>query len=295
MTSVWTVPHNSCFPTDMPFTLPIAFDQFLENISLKGSHTATAESRRDRLVTLLGNAFTILDTIPTGSIIHDTALRGHADLDIIVVFHYGRHVQGKTPEQLLEDVREALAGKSTMVKKNGQAVTLYYSTWPNVDIVPASRVDNADGTVNHYSIPDMTHNRWLQAYPRAHDQAMAAASDRRKQLIRMLKSWNRAHSELMSSFHLEVLVMSLPDVTLEWPSEIHYFFNKATEILDAPLYYPRGTANRVDDYLSALDRIFVKDRLERARDRAFSAYHASAEEAMRLYRIIFGDDFPAYG
>jgi len=279
----------------MPYTLPVAFDQFLENISLKGTHTDTAESRRDRLVSLLGNAFTILDTIPTGSIIHETGLRGHADLDIIVVLHFGRHVQGKTPEQLLEDVRLALAGKSTMVKKNGQAVTLYYTTWPNVDIVPASRVDNADGTVNHYAIPDMTHNRWLQAYPRTHNQAMAEASVRRKQLIRMLKSWNRAHSELMSSFHLEVLVMSLPDVTLEWPSEIHYFFNKAAAILAVPLYYPRNTTNRVDDYLTSLDRMFVRDRLGSARDRELTAQGASAEEAMRLYRIIFGDDFPAYG
>lgn len=167
----------------------------------------------------------------------------------IAVLHYGQHINGKSPKQVLESVQEALSGYTRMVKKNGQAVTLYYDSWPNVDIVPASRFVNDDGTVKHYKIPDMTRGRWLQSRPRAHTTAMAEASVRQRELVRMIKTWNREHSELMQSYHIEVLVLSLPDVTQGWPFEVHYFFEHAVEMIDTALYHPNGTPGRVDDYL----------------------------------------------
>jgi hypothetical protein len=174
-------------------------------------------------------------------------------------------------------------------------VTLYYKSWPNVDIVPATRVTNDDDTVNYYEIPDMTNNRWLQSRPRAHNTAIADASERQRELIRMIKTWNRAHSELMQSYHIEVLVLSLPDVTLTWPAEIRYFFEQAVARLHTPLFHPNDTPGRVDEYLDWSTRVAVKERLERARNRARIAEQASAERAIELYRVIFGDKFPAYG
>jgi hypothetical protein len=284
------------FAEIMAYTLPVSFDRFIEAISLTGKHEDTAEARRKRLVALLEASFTILDTIPTGSIIRETALVGHADLDIMVVLHYGKHIKDKTPRRVLEDVREALEGYSRIVKKNGQAVTLYYSSWPNVDIVPACRITNDDGSVNYYEIPDMTRNRWLRSRPRSHNSAMAAASERQRELVRMVKTWNREHSGLMQSYHLEVLTLSLPDVTQGWPFEIHYFFDHAVQLIDLPLYHPNGTPGRVDDYLDQETRQAVKQRLERARDRASAAKRTNdVEEAIRLYRVIFGGKFPAYG
>jgi len=204
----------------MAYTIPVAFDTFISNIALSGDHRDTAEKRRERLVSLLEGSFTVLDTILAGSIPHGTAVAGAADLDIITVLHYGKHIKGKSPKAVLESIRDALAGSSKIVKKNGQAVTLYYTKWPNVDVVPASRVDNSDGTVSHYNIPDMNRGVWLQTRPRRHNKAMAALSARQRQLIQMLKCWNSAHSSIMQSYHLAVLVMSLPDVTCGWPYEV---------------------------------------------------------------------------
>jgi len=280
----------------MPYTLPVSFDRFLEAISLSGKHEDTAESRRERLVSLLEKSFTILDTIPTGSIVRETALIGQADLDIIAVLHHGKHIKDKSPKQVLENVREALSGYTRMVKKNGQAVTLYYDSWPNVDIVPAGRVVNDDGTIKHYRIPDTTRGRWLQSRPRAHNKAMAGASARQRELVRMIKTWNHEHSELMQSYHIEVLVLSLPNVTQGWSFEVHYFFDHAVEMIDSPLHHPNGTPGQVDDYLDDETRTAVKDRLKRARDRTGAAQGTSdAEESIRLYRMVFGDKFPAYG
>lgn len=188
---------------------------------------------------------------------------------------------------------------SKIVKKNGQAVTLYYTKWPNVDIVPASRVSNSDGTVDHYNIPDMTRGTWLQTRPRRHNKAMAGLSLKQRQMIQMLKCWNSAHSDIMQSYHLAVLVMSLPDVTSEWSFEIRYFFEEATKKADGPLHHPKDEDNEVDSYLDYSSRAGLKDRLELAGSRAASAETAvargDAEEAMRLYRVIFGEKFPAYG
>ncbi len=62
----------------MPYTVPVSFDRFVENISLTGDHKKAANARKDRVVSLLGNTFTILDGFPTGSIPRGTALKGSA-------------------------------------------------------------------------------------------------------------------------------------------------------------------------------------------------------------------------
>jgi len=96
----------------MAYTIPVAFDTFLSSIALSGDHRDTAERRREHLVSLLEAKFTVLDTIPTGSILHGTAVAGTADLDIITVLHYGKHIQNRSPKAVLESIRDALAGSS---------------------------------------------------------------------------------------------------------------------------------------------------------------------------------------
>src|SRR5579872_4182016 len=117
----------------MPYTVPASFAKFIENITLTGDHHEIAKSRTDRIVSLLGNHFTIIDSLPSGSIPHRTALKGYADLDIMVVLHWSQHIKGKTPEEVLQAVRDALGNYRTDVRKNGQAVTLHYRSWPTVD------------------------------------------------------------------------------------------------------------------------------------------------------------------
>jgi len=121
-------------------TVQAAFDQFYENINLSGDHRETANSRRDRIVSLLEKHFKIIEAFPSGSIPRFTAVRGYADVDVIVALHYSKHIKDRMPSEVLQAVRDSLAEYETTVRKNGQAVTLYYKSWPNVDIVPASRV-----------------------------------------------------------------------------------------------------------------------------------------------------------
>jgi tRNA nucleotidyltransferase (CCA-adding enzyme) len=120
----------------MAYTVDASFNSFYDQINLGGDHREIANKRRDRIVELLRNDFEILEAFGTGSIPKSTALKGHADLDVMVVLHYGKHVKDKLPAIVLQNVRDSLSEYRTGVRSTGQAVTLGYDSWPNVDIVP---------------------------------------------------------------------------------------------------------------------------------------------------------------
>ena len=107
----------------MAQTVQAAFNQFFDEINLSGDHRTIANARRDHLIELLGNKFHVIEAFPSRSIPKYTALHEQADLDIMLVLHYGKHVEGKTPGQVLKAVRDSISYKTT-VRRNGQAVTL---------------------------------------------------------------------------------------------------------------------------------------------------------------------------
>lgn len=119
----------------MPYTVAVSFDEFRQSIELASNHRETAAKRRDHLVSLLKKDFTIMEAFASGSIPKYTAVTGYADLDVIVALHYSLHIKDKKPSQVLKAVRDSLGQHRTNVRRNGQAVTLRYETWPDVDVV----------------------------------------------------------------------------------------------------------------------------------------------------------------
>ena len=287
----------------MAYTVEYSFSVFIEAISLGGDHTSTSNSRKDNVVPLLGKSFNILDSFTFGSVPKKTAVVGHADLDVMVVLHFGDHIEGKLPSQVLKDVRECLAEYRTGVRRNGQAVTLGYKTWPDVDIVPVSRTKNGDGTVSHYNVPDANSESWIVSKPRLHaGQIRERASEcgpEFRRLIRMIKWWNHQHSSYLQSYHIEVLALKIVSGSISSYSwELYNFFNEAHKLVQTLLWHEGGWA---DEYLSYNQRSEALTRLASARDKALTAWFSTHgendkhEEAVRLYRQIFGERFPAYG
>src|SRR5206468_3764927 len=105
-----------------------------------------------------------------------------------------------------------------------------------------SRTDNADGTVNHYNVPDMNTEAWIHSRPRKHASNIA---DRAKTcggmflpLIRTIKEWNRAHSELMTSYHLEAVALKVCTIKVDdYPWSIYQFFADAVPVVAESLWY----------------------------------------------------------
>lgn len=287
----------------MTYTVAASFDKFYENINLAGDHREIANSRRDNVVAMLSKSFEVVEAFSTGSIPKFTALRAHADVDVMVALHYGKHIKDKTPTQVLEDIRGALAEWKTGARKNGQAVTLHYKTWPNVDIVPVSRTLNDDGSVAHYNVPDSNTNTWIKSRPKA----LAATIDTKagqcgynfRRIIKIIKHWNRIHADYLTSYHIEVLAIKLFGQNLDnTPWNVFKFFEDARTLLQEPIWYDTGFA---DEYLSWSDRQEVLRRFDTAIWKTRSAWNltfGSNEDqkgAIEIWQQVFGDQFPAYG
>jgi hypothetical protein len=287
----------------MAYTVEYSFSQFHEAINLDGDHREKANTRRDDIVATLGKTFTIVEAFATGSIPKFTALKAAADLDVMVVLHFTKHASGKTPTEVLESVRKALSEWRTGARKNGQAVTLYYATWPNVDIVPVFFTPKSDGTVDFYNVPDSNTNTWIQSRPKDHAAAIEAKSTtcgaNFRRIIKMVKHWNKGHSDYLQSYHIEVLALNVFDSNLDdTPWNVFQFFEKARPLLAGPIYYQTGF---VDNYLSYSDRQEVLKRFDSAIDACRDAWYKGlpaqndCEGAITKWRQIFGDKFPAYG
>jgi hypothetical protein len=287
----------------MAYTVTSAFNTFYDAINLGGDHRETANARRDRLVQLLSNHFTILDAFSTGSIPKFTALKARSDLDVMVVLHYGNHIQNRTPAAVLQSVRDSLAGYRTGARKNGQAVTLYYDTWPNVDVVPVARFVDGNGNVTHFTVPDANSGTWIESRPKefaeAIEQRSSSCGANFRRIIKMVKAWNAVHSEYLTGYHIEVLALRCLDGNLDdTPWHMFRFFENARALVANSLWYDRSYA---DGYLSYADRQEALKRLDTAIATSREAWHATyggnndQQNGIRLWRQVFGSDFPAYG
>lgn len=287
----------------MPYTVEASFTSFFDKINLGGDHREIANTRRDDIVGKLSKSFTILESFSTGSIPKYTALREHADLDIIVALHYSQHIKHKTPTQVLQDVRNALAEWRTGARRNGQAVTLKYKTWPNVDIVPVSRTTDESGNVLHYNVPNELNDTWIVSKPKKHAKSIEVHSSscgyNFRRILKMVKCWNRIHGDYLQSYHIEALALKVFDgnlVDTSW--NVFQFFDKAKPLLEERLWYDTGYA---DDYLSWSDRQHVLKRFDTAISKSRSAWHKTYganndhKGAIEIWRQIFGSYFPAYG
>ena len=275
------------------------FEKFFGEINLNGDHRETANKRKDRIVELLGSKFSIIESFGTGSIPKFTALKGHADLDVMVVLHYGKHIKDKKPSEVLQNVRDTLSQYRTNVRKNGQAVTLYYETWPNVDIVPVSRSSDEQGNF-YYNVPDINTGKWLISKPKIHASKIEKKSSECglnfRRIIKMIKCWNFSHINYLQSYHIEVLALNVLDGNLDdtaW--HVYQFFDKSRILLESRLWYE---GSYVDDYLSFKDRTEILSRFDTAIDKSRSAWYYGHindyRKAIVVWRQIFGEKFPEY-
>jgi hypothetical protein len=286
----------------MPYTVPVSFDKFRENIEPPNYDRAAATARKDRLVSLLSDDFEILESFPTGSLPRYTGIKNYTDLDIMVALHYGKHIEGKKPSQVLQSVRDSLSEYKPM-RRNGQAVTVYYNTWPEyVDIVPVSRVVE-NGNLLYYNVPDMNTETWIPSNPNLHDEDLTKRNkefgQEFKRIIKMIKWWNKKHSDLLQSFHIEVMAYySLTGTFSDYSWDVHVLFDNASKLIAAPLKHRFGY---VDEYLDSKTRLEAKNRLKVAKDKSLTAWHktygsnSDHQGAIELWRQIFGEEFPAYG
>lgn len=284
----------------MAWTVDVAFKQFHDAINLAGDHRSAANVRKEWLAARLGSSFTVLESFAFGSIPKYTALSEYADLDILVALHYGRHIKDRKPSLVLADVKNALGTSAGATRRNGQAVTVRFSSWPNVDVVPAARVVDDDGNLTGYSIPDANQETWLHSRPTSHAKRIADSAAKHgpnfRQIIKMIKDWNRRQSVQLQSYHIEAIAVNGAWDWSDYSWAVFQFLKDAQSHLSW-MWYDDGEAT---SYLHWSRRGQVEKQLKVATDHAHTAWYQMYSKndhraAISEWRRIFGLRFPSYG
>ncbi|ABL03217.1 nucleotidyltransferase [Mycobacterium ulcerans] len=285
----------------MAWTTEAAFARFYEEVNLPGDHRTTANARRDWVLDRLrNNGIEVLEAIAFGSIPRYTALKEHADVDVMAVLHYGKHIKDRRPSQVLLAVKNALGtGQAGAGRRNGQAVTVSFQSWPNIDVVPALRVNDNNGKVTGYEIPDMKREIWLPTNPPQHGSDIAAAvtarGSRFRRVITMLKHWNRRQPVKLQSYHLEVIALKLSTSWDDYSWPIFKWF----ELAQSEIHRCWHAGQDVSGYLNYEQRQAITAQLASATNTARSAWLKACtdkhSEAISLWRNVFGMKFPTYG
>jgi hypothetical protein len=156
-----------------------------------------------------------------------------------------------------------------------------------------------------YCILDANRDVWIYSKPKAHDREMALATNARgpqfRQAVKMLKEWNRVHSGLMQSYHLEILALrtlSAGVLAAGFPWTFTNVFKQAAQLTRVPLWHQ---GNIVDEYLGVRKRAEVVKRLEAAHAQSLRAWyltsgsHNNHQAAFGIWQQAFGSRFPSYG
>jgi hypothetical protein len=266
--------------------------------------TATVATRQQNVRAAVKDDVAVLDDFLVGSYRRSTMIAplAKADVDVFLVLDpklYAPNGQAA----LLDRVRRALLKtytKSPRISRNGQAVTITFTDF-EVDVVPGFR-----RTGGGFLIPDTILGRWIETDPKQHieiwSRENAAHNATLVPLIKMLKCWNRAHSLLLHSFHLETIALTtLRGITItDFPSGVRYVLEKAQLAVRNTIADPAGFPGALGGYLNTklkLDDVTTRlaTATAQAREAELLASQGKIAPAIEKWRIVFGDVFPTYG
>lgn len=281
-----------------------AFSSFVTTICLSDVQKADVSDKRTKTEGYLRSAFPATSDLPLGRVIligsadRGSMIRPPKDIDVMAqfinkddVFEKYRYKSG----EFLQRIRTALKSQTSIAQigARGQAVRLFYTNGPHVDIAPVFKW-NGTG----YALP-AGDGGWITTDPEA--QAVWLAERKRVvgqelgTLIRLAKRWNDCHGRLYHSFHLEVSIATMfKTVGSNHRTALQLFFEIAPNWLSVT--DPAGHSGQLDDYLTWNTRQALVGRLGSANDRAKRALAAEASgdhaEARRLWALELGAEFP---
>lgn len=284
-----------------------AFKEFGQKIRPTSAQMDTVRTKRTATHDYLLEGFgqdsdmPLLRTDIIGSASRGTLIRPLDDIDVMAVFSDENDVYedsyANDSHAFISRIRDVLGENftDTIVGTRGQAVRLFYKTGPHVDIAPVFQ-SNGGG----YFLPDGS-GGWITTDPDAQATWFNEQDERLgshlKHLVRILKRWNNEHSKHFHSYHLEVMVAeAFTSLNGNSREAMTKFFEVAQWSLDAD--DPAGHSGNLALYLTRDERASLVRRLQSAHERAANALDAENngdhEEAIRLWRIELGDEFPAY-
>jgi hypothetical protein len=292
----------------MATTITEAFRIFKSNLEITGLQQETVSKRQQNVRSAMENGLDVTGSFLSGSYSRRTMIAPlkEADIDIFVLLDpkYFHHYNGQNggPAGLLDLVKRVL--KKTYpntpdISRNGQAVTIQFTDFI-VDVVPGF---NRQG--GGYLIPNSISQNWISTDPKKHVEIWSTSNQAHNRdlvpLIKMIKRWNKTINHFFRNFHVEVITLQiLMNIKItDYPSGVRFVFNKARNYVTKKNPDPASYHDDVGSYLNTQQKIndavsrfnTTYSRAVKAEDLARDGYIA---EAIDMWRMIFGDYFPAY-
>lgn len=293
-----------------------AFNDYQGTIDEDPAVLAKARNRRKKFKTALKDEPDVKEVWSSGSLRRSTQLAPLHDLDLVVVYDEVQQPTWGQPGDSSAEALEHVAGRVTsllgitsgtssrLVRRThhqdcNHAVKCFIDA-PNsgftVDVMPALRT--AKGTL---LIPEVHSREWVEADPEyliREVQKRHDAWSHYRPMVRVLKDWRLDAAEQMDSkvksLVIEILALTCLPTAGSRSQALAKFFTSAALAVGQLICDP---AQLCGETQPDLDYDGLREQLEKARDLANDAVLCeqlgNTADAQRLWRDLFGDDFPA--
>jgi len=289
-----------------------AFQQYATNLNLTDRQETIVSNCKNNMVDKLGSALTLhpdQKALVIGSWDRSTITRylSEADVDVMVILHYGENKGWDSPDGTVKTLTRFKAILDAAYPKtpcgvDRNCVTMKLSQF-RLDVVPAFKWDTGD-----YRIPDTYERRWIRSNPIAFASNVTAINRNMNgtfvPLIKMIKGWNRQAGWPIRSFHLECLLSRyFATFTQSYGFDILtlVFLEALPGLLVAACYDPI-TGERVDSYLDNNAIVTMRSTAiakagaaaKKVRQ-AFDFQNFYPSTSIPIWKDVFGEFFPSYG
>ncbi len=292
----------------MAKTVAQGFQELRSRLEITHLQSSAVSKRHQNLREILKRELPVLEDggdFLTGSYVRNTMIAPlkEADIDIFFVLkrsYYYENDQASLLDKVKSTLKKAYP-HTTDISRDGQAVTITFHDF-KVDVVPAFPRMLSFFSPG-YLIANTITKKWIITNPKEHIEIWRKANQEHNgdliPLIKMMKAWNKTNGALLTSFHLECLLLQIlkgQSIT-DFPSAVQYAFDKARRFFRYPILFN----SNVGAYLNTQKkRDAVLSRLETAYTRAKKAQELASQgniqEAFTNWQYIFGDNyFPAFG
>lgn len=291
-----------------------AFDDYQQFIDEDPAAVALARERRDLFKRAFGAEGDVSEVFGSGSLRRATQLRPIHDLDLVIVYDVGAHPTWGQPGDSAADALSHVQGRVNtllgftngtssnlvrLAKVRNHSVKCFIDAPDSgctVGAMPALR--QADGTL---LIPERLARKWVLADP---EYLIYEVQDRHdtwkhyRPMVRVLKDWRLDAAANMTSevksLVIEILALTCLPTSGTRSQALAKFFEAAATVTHQPICDP---ANLCGEVQPDLDYGGLRAELEKAAEHASNAVLCEQvndiANAKRLWRIVFGVDFPA--
>lgn len=252
----------------------------------------------------------VAEVFGSGSLARSTQRDPINDVDLVVVFDPDEHPDwgkdGSSAEDALDHTQKlvrALLGVSEgsfdqIVRRadpRNHAVKCFLDDPDDpdgftVDVMPALRHEG------HLRVPEKENKMWIETDP---EYLIRQVADRQEEwdqfrnLVRILKMWNKDKGAAMKSLTVEVLALDCLHKESSRGRALQRFFSSAELAIDQPIEDPAGICGEIQP---DLDVEQTKEKISEAATDSWKAADAQdsddTDRAACLWRRVFGDVFP---